>query len=112
MVTTGHWAVEDKTSGNFIGRIGFLQPEGWPEFEIGWLLARDNWGTGLAQEGASACLQYAKESLNKTTLVSIIHIENHASKKLATKLGAAYESNTQIMGFDVEIYHYPSVLIS
>ena len=26
----GHWAVEEKASGRMIGRIGFLNPEGWP----------------------------------------------------------------------------------
>jgi RimJ/RimL family protein N-acetyltransferase len=31
----GHFAVEEKSSGRFIGRIGFLNPEGWPGFEMG-----------------------------------------------------------------------------
>ena len=26
----GHWAVEEKSSGEFIGRLGFLNPAGWP----------------------------------------------------------------------------------
>jgi RimJ/RimL family protein N-acetyltransferase len=34
----GHWAVEEKATGTFIGRIGFLNPAGWPAFEIGWTL--------------------------------------------------------------------------
>src|SRR5713226_8257785 len=32
----GHWVVEEKASGKFIGRIGFLNAEGWPGFELGW----------------------------------------------------------------------------
>ena len=47
----GHWAVEEKATGRMIGRIGFLNPEGWPGFEIGWTLARDAWGKGYATEG-------------------------------------------------------------
>ena len=39
----GHFAVEEKASGRFIGRIGFLNPGGWPGFEIGWTLAREAW---------------------------------------------------------------------
>ena len=34
-----HWAVEEKATQKMIGRIGFLNPEGWPGFEIGWTLA-------------------------------------------------------------------------
>ena len=39
----GHWqlrgfgwyAVERRTDGEFVGRVGFLQPEEWPGFELG-----------------------------------------------------------------------------
>src|SRR5215510_5649825 len=63
----GHWqllgygpfAVEEKSSGKFIGRIGFLNPEGWPAFELGWTLSRSAWGKGYATEGARRCLEYA-----------------------------------------------------
>ena len=30
----GVWAVEERASGAFIGRIGCFEPEGWPGFEI------------------------------------------------------------------------------
>src|SRR5438876_11447403 len=42
----GHWklrgfgmfAVVEPTSGDLVGRIGPWQPEGWPDFEIGWAI--------------------------------------------------------------------------
>ena len=37
----GMWAVEHRADGRLIGRVGFLEPEGWPGCELGWLLARD-----------------------------------------------------------------------
>lgn len=37
----GTWALEERASGCLVGRAGFLQPEGWPGVELGWLLARD-----------------------------------------------------------------------
>ena len=52
----GHWAVEEKESGDFIGRIGFLNPVGWPAFEIGWTLDKKHWGKGFATEGARRAL--------------------------------------------------------
>ena len=50
----GLWAVERKDTGDFIGRIGCFEPEGWPGFEVGYTLARAHWGRGYAREGARA----------------------------------------------------------
>ena len=50
----GHWAVEEKATGRMIGRIGFLNPEGWPAFEIGWTLARHGMGQGLRERRGEA----------------------------------------------------------
>src|SRR5262245_36978224 len=50
----GMWAVEERATGVFVGRIGFVDAEGWPGFELGWALARPHWGRGLATEGARA----------------------------------------------------------
>ena len=36
----GHWAVEEKATGQFVGRLGFQEPQGWPGFEVGWTLAK------------------------------------------------------------------------
>src|SRR6202167_6405884 len=40
----GLWAVEEKATGDFVGRIGLLNPEGWPGLEVAWTLARTSWG--------------------------------------------------------------------
>ena len=42
----GIWAVEERMSGVLVGRIGFWNPEGWPGFELGWMLRRCFWGKG------------------------------------------------------------------
>src|SRR5215472_5303191 len=36
----GMWVVEELGSGAFVGRVGLHNPEGWPEREVGWALAR------------------------------------------------------------------------
>src|SRR5262252_4845118 len=46
----GLWAVEERATGRLIGRIGCNQPEGFPAFEIGYVLAREAWGKGYARE--------------------------------------------------------------
>lgn len=71
----GLWAVEEKSSGAFIGFIGLLYHEDWSEgkhrMEVGWRLARPFWGRGLATEGAMASLRYGFEELGLDRIISI-----------------------------------------
>lgn len=100
----GHWAVEEKASGRLIGRLGFLNPEGWPGFEIGWTLARESWGKGYATEGARRALEYAFGELGRGHVISLIHPENRASVRVAERLGERLEGETELMGIRVLIY--------
>ena len=100
----GHWAVEEKSSGRMIGRIGFLNPEGWPGFEIGWTLARHAWGKGYATEGARRALQYAFNELDQPHVISLIHPENTPSMKVAERLGEKREGAARIFEWDVLVY--------
>ena len=67
----GLWAVEERSTGRFIGRIGCLEPEGFPAFEIAYTLAPEAWGKGYAREGAGAALCYARDVLGRTAITSI-----------------------------------------
>ena len=100
----GQWAVEDLASGEFMGRIGFMQPEGWPGFEIGWVLAKRFWGNGFATEGARCALDYAFGQMGKTEVVSVIHPGNMASKKVAQRLGEQFLRHERLIGVEVEIW--------
>src|SRR5437763_1837788 len=55
----GLWVVERKSDGTVIGRVGLINPEGWPSLEVGWTLGREYWGQGYATESARAALNYA-----------------------------------------------------
>lgn len=100
----GHFAVEEKATGKFVGRLGFLNPAGWPAFEIGWTLGRDSWGKGYATEGARRALEYAFDELDKSHVISLIHPENEASKRVARRLGEKEEGETEVMGIPVIIF--------
>jgi len=100
----GHFAVEEKASGRFIGRIGFLNPGGWPGFEIGWTLAREAWGKGFAIEGARRALDFAFKELDKPHVISLIHPENKASIRVAERLGEKVEGKIEVLGIPVLIY--------
>jgi RimJ/RimL family protein N-acetyltransferase len=100
----GMWAVEERATGAFIGRIGFNDPEGWPAFEIGWTLGRPYWGKGYATEGARVALDYAFDKLDKPHVISLIHPENRGSIAVAEKLGEKLEGETEVLGMPVLIY--------
>lgn len=95
----GHWAlrgygrfgVTEKDTGAFVGMIGPWNPEGWPEPEIGWDLMNGFEGKGYATEAARACLDFAYGTLGWTTAISLVAKDNHASRRVAERLGARLE---------------------
>ncbi len=100
----GMWALEEKSSGALLGRIGFTNPEGWPGFEVGWTLGRDHWGRGFATEGARAALEYGFSGLDQAHVISLIHPDNKPSIRVAERLGETLEGMTLLMGIKVCVY--------
>lgn len=100
----GHWAVEEKSTGQFVGRLGFLNPVGWPAFEIGWTLSSQAWGKGYATEGARRALDYAFNELDKPHVISLIHPDNKNSIRVAERLGETVEGKTELFGSELLIY--------
>jgi len=103
----GLWAVEERTTGRFIGRIGCFEPEGWPGFEIGYALAREAWGKGLAREGAAAALDFARRVLKRDAIISLIRPANRASIAVAEYLGATRTGSVELFGATSDVYTYP-----
>jgi RimJ/RimL family protein N-acetyltransferase len=103
----GLWAVEEKSSGAFIGFIGLLYHEDWSEgnhrTEVGWRLARPFWGRGLATEGAMASLRYGFEEVGLDR-ISIAVPENLASRRVMEKLGMTLRGEIRFKGSDVVWY--------
>jgi RimJ/RimL family protein N-acetyltransferase len=100
----GSWAVESRRSEEFIGRVGFHQPEGWPGFELGWAIAREHWGQGYATEAAKAALEYGFGTMGKTHVISLIHPENHRSLAVARRLGETFEGEAEVRSWRVHVY--------
>jgi RimJ/RimL family protein N-acetyltransferase len=84
----GLWAAEERSSGHFIGYIGFWNPEGWPGFELGWTLRRSCWARGFATEGAQAALHFAFTELQQPQVISLIHPENAASIRVTCRVSS------------------------
>ena len=110
----GVWAAEEKASRAFIGFIGLLYHEEWPEgehkTEVGWRLDHSFWGRGLATEGAIASLQQGFEELRLERVISIIHPKNVASRRVAEKAGLTLCGEPRFKGFDVMWYAVEGVI--
>jgi RimJ/RimL family protein N-acetyltransferase len=100
----GWWAVEERSSGEFLGRIGLYNPEGWPGIEVGWLLRRSAWGVGLATEGATAALNFAFDVVGAGHVISLIDARNTRSIRVAEKIGERYERHIEHRDKSVVVY--------
>lgn len=108
----GHWAlrgygmfaVEVKSTGELAGRVGFLDPPGWPGFELGWLLAREHWGKGYACEAARTCLDHAFRALGRDRVISLIRPGNARSIRVAERLGERLAGEVELLGSKALVY--------
>jgi RimJ/RimL family protein N-acetyltransferase len=100
----GLWAVEECATGALVGRLGFFNPEGWPGFELGWMLRRASWGRGYATEGAGRALEHAFTVMGRDRLISLIRPDNRASIRVAERLGERLERRTDLYGHEALVY--------
>ena len=91
----GPFAVELLEDHSFIGFIGLSIPNFdapfMPAVEVGWRLAFDYWGRGLATEGARAVVRYAFEELGLDSLVSFTVPGNLRSRRVMEKIGMTHD---------------------
>jgi RimJ/RimL family protein N-acetyltransferase len=108
----GHWkllgygmfAVERRDNGAFIGRVGFLDPPDWPGFELGWVLGREHWGQGFAQEAARRALAFAFDKLRRDRVISLIRPANARSIRVAEALGERLAREIELLGSKALVY--------
>jgi RimJ/RimL family protein N-acetyltransferase len=100
----GMWAIEVRETGALAGRAGFLDPPGWPGFELGWLLGREHWGKGYASEAARAALDYAFDTLKQDRVISLIRHGNERSVRVAERIGERLAGETEMMGAKALLY--------
>ncbi len=87
----GLWAAVRKGTDEMIGQCGLtMQPwKGEEVLEIGYLFRRQYWHQGFAIEAASACKEYAFQTLHAKEVCSIIRDTNLASQNVAIRNGMA-----------------------
>src|SRR5262245_60044613 len=104
----GNWALEERTTGQFVGYAGLWHPEGWPEPELMWGLLCEYWGRGYATEAGRRARQFGYAERLATALASYIDPHNLPSQKVAARLGAVRESTIELRGSAVGVYRHPA----
>jgi len=69
-------------------------PEILPAVEVGWRLARSEWGRGYATEAGAAAMRFGFDTVGLDRLVSVAHADNTASTNIMRKLGMTFERAT------------------
>lgn len=104
----GMWLVADKDSDTPIGSVGFLNPEGWDEPELGWSLFNGFEGKGYAAEAAAAARAYGAKHFGIPAPISYIDPRNTASLALAKRLGAEFEREGEVLGKPCQVFRHPN----
>ncbi|HZT59774.1 MAG TPA: GNAT family N-acetyltransferase [Pyrinomonadaceae bacterium] len=100
----GRWAVVRKDSGAFVGYCGLTRGQEEVGVEIAYMLARDEWGKGLATEAARACLRYGFEKLGCDSIAALTRHENMRSRRVMERIGMRYVRDGHYYGFDCVCY--------
>jgi RimJ/RimL family protein N-acetyltransferase len=111
-VMSGHWAlygfgmfaVEEKSSGRYVGRVGPWCPPQWPGFEVGWGIVREFRGKGYAAEAARASIDWTFATFDADRIIHCIDCENAPSQAVAKRVGAVKEREVDLFGKPADIW--------
>lgn len=85
----GYFAVALKDSGLMIGQAGLMKTSmnGNEVVETGYIFDNTHWHNGYATEAAKHLINYAFDNMKLSTVYCSIRPENHASIRVAERLG-------------------------
>ena len=82
------WAIADRSSDQMVGAIGLAPREDeQASLEIGYYVAREHWGRGIATEAASVVTAYGVGLVGQDRLTSTFFADNPASGRVLERLG-------------------------
>ena len=100
----GRWALEKKETGEVVGYCGLSLGSEEVGVELAYLLARSEWGRGLASEAGRACLRYGFETLRLGSVAGLTLHDNRRSRRVLEGLGMSYVGPAHFYGFDCVHY--------
>lgn len=95
-----------RSTGAVIGMAGLLiqTVDDLQELEIGYSILPEYWRKGYATEAAIKCKTYAFDNKLADTLISIIHVDNLPSQKVAMNNGMHLDTTTTYKDNPVHIF--------
>ncbi len=108
----GHWCLRGYGffavlhDSQMVGRVGLVNHVMWDEPELGWQLFDGYEGRGFATEAAVRVRHWAAEERGLGPLISYIHPDNAASRRVAERLGATHESDTTLLGHPAQVWRH------
>ena len=81
------WALVERETAQVIGDVGFGVFADTGDIELGYTLARAQWGLGFATEAAGACLAAGLAQLSVPRVGALVDEENTRSARVAERIG-------------------------
>ena len=97
----------DKKTNKMVGQSGLLiqNVNGQEYLEVGYSILPEYWGRGYASEAAQKCKEFAFANDFRDELVSMIHVDNIASQKVALKNGMTlFKQLDSYLGMPINIF--------
>jgi ribosomal-protein-alanine N-acetyltransferase len=100
------FAVVFRENNQLIGYCGFFAQivDEAEELEIGYRIDPAYWNRGIATEAARAVRDYVFAELRLARVISLIHPDNVASRRVAEKNGMTAEKETVFRGFPTIVF--------
>ncbi len=100
----GVWAIEEASTGAFVGQAGLAAMDRTSDVEVLYALARRFWGRGYAREAAAAALRFGFETVGLERIVGYVVPENTASARVLEAVGLRFTGDTTYNGFTVRAF--------
>ena len=100
------FALITRSNNTLVGYCGFFHQivDEIEEIEIGYRLHPAHWNQGLATEAATAVRDHAFRDLKLARVISLIHPDNIASRRVAEKIGMTQEKEAGFRGFPTTVF--------
>lgn len=101
----GLWALETLDNGEFIGLAGltnvaFTAPF-TPAVEVGWRLARKEWGNGYATEAGRAAVTFGFTQIGLKEIVAMAPVANRRHREVMERLGMRHDPSDDFLHPDL-----------
>jgi RimJ/RimL family protein N-acetyltransferase len=96
----------DKITNELVGQCGLLiqEVDDKKEMEVGYSILPKFWNKGFASEASQKCRNFAFENNYTDSLISIVHVDNIKSEKVALKNGMQLDKKTTFKEMPVNVF--------